>query len=126
MYYSDIGRGHSPPVNLGIQIMSDIKNRSIEIANIILSQLGGNRFIAMTGAKQMVAIPNGLQVKFPARFAAKGINCLQVVLLPSDTYLMRFLNVKPMNVKTVSEFSDVYCDQLQNIFTSETLLNTHL
>ncbi|UIS74681.1 hypothetical protein [Morganella phage Mecenats66] len=106
--------------------MSDIKNRSIEIANIILSQLGGNRFIAMTGAKQMVAVTDGLQLKLPARFAAKGINCLQVILLPSDTYRMRFLKVSKMNCKTVSEFDDVYCDQLQNIFTSETGLNTHL
>ena len=32
-------------------------------AQIILSQLGGNKFLAMTGAKNLVDIGNGLQFK---------------------------------------------------------------
>lgn len=34
---------------------------STTIAQTILTQLGGNRFLAMTGAKQLVDLGNGLQ-----------------------------------------------------------------
>lgn len=104
----------------------------IDIANTILSQLGGNRFIAMTGVKRhlLLAIKNGLQVKLPTRFAQKGINCVQIILDPSDTYTMKFIKLKKIKFdyssEVISEVNGVYWDQLQDIFTEETGLNTHL
>lgn len=41
------------------------------IAETILSQLGGRRFIAFTGAKEFVAIESGLMFRLPARLAKK-------------------------------------------------------
>ncbi len=57
------------------------------IAKTILEQLGGGRFMAMTGAKNMVAIENGLQFDLPRtrHYVKDGINKVQVVLDPSDT-----------------------------------------
>lgn len=104
----------------------------IDIANTILSQLGGNRFIAMTGVKRhlLLAIKNGLQVKLPTRFAQKGINCVQIILDPSDTYTMKFIKLKKIKFdyssEVISEVNGVYWDQLQAVFTEETGLNTHL
>ncbi|MEM8183787.1 hypothetical protein Q4R69_18865 [Morganella morganii subsp. sibonii] len=103
-----------------------MKLRNKEIATTILSQMGGNRFIAMTGAKYLCSITNGLQFKLPARFAANGINCIQVVLDPSDTYTMKFLKIRGMDCKIISEIQGLFFDQLQEVFTEKTGLNTSL
>ncbi|HAT5579011.1 TPA: hypothetical protein SMT61_003561 [Proteus mirabilis] len=100
--------------------------RNQEIATTILSQMGGNRFIVMTGAKYFVAIENGLQFKLPARFAINGINCVQVILDPSDTYTMRFLKIHGVNSKEIEKVEGLFFDQLQIIFTEKTGLYTHL
>ncbi|WP_323086607.1 hypothetical protein [Providencia alcalifaciens] len=100
--------------------------RNQEIATTILSQMGGNRFIVMTGAKHLGFIENGLQFKLPARFAAKGINCVQVILDPSDTYTMRFLKISRVNIEEVEKTEGLFFDQLQSTFTEQTGLYTHL
>ncbi|MGI9949502.1 hypothetical protein [Vibrio hyugaensis] len=46
--------------------MMSTKDARLRIANTILAQLGGNRFIVMTGAKQFVAIEQGLMFTLPA------------------------------------------------------------
>ena len=100
---------------------------SKQIAVTILSQLGGNKFIAMTGAKQFASMKNGgLIFKLPSNFAKNGINTVKIELMPSDTYDVTFFNIRGVNVKKVSFFTDVYCDQLQDIFTEATGLNTYL
>lgn len=103
-----------------------MSTRNQEIAKTILSQMGGNRFIVMTGAKYFVAIENGLQFKLPARFAIKGINCIQIILAPSDTYTMKFLKISGVNTKEVEEIEGLFFDQIQSTFTEQTGLYTHL
>lgn len=101
----------------------------MSVANTILQQLGGNRFVAMTGAKNLTSDGNALRFKLPARFAKDGINAVKVTLDPSDTYTMTFYSQKSaptFAVKVVAEFSDVYNDNLQNIFTKATGLETRL
>ncbi|MEX9892487.1 hypothetical protein AB7W78_18900 [Providencia rettgeri] len=100
--------------------------RNQEIANTILIQMGGNRFIAMTGAKYFAVIENGLQFKLPNRFANKGINCVQIILDPSDTYTMKFLKISGVNVREIEVIEGLFFDQLQLIFTEQTGLDTHL
>lgn len=107
------------------------------IATTILDQLGGNRFLVMTGCKNLVDLGNGIRMTIPKN--AGKANRLDIILdKASDSYTMRFYNYKPMKVnnktfavtdeKTVeiSTRDDVYCDQLQAIFTSETGMYTHL
>ncbi|WP_025154757.1 hypothetical protein [Morganella morganii] len=101
-------------------------SRNQDIATTILSQMGGNRFIAMTGAKHLGFITNGLQFKLPARFAANGINCIQVILDPSDTYTMKFLKIRGLDCKKIAEIQGLFFDQLQEVFTEKTGLNTSL
>ena len=109
-----------------------------EIANTILNQLGGGRFIVMTGSKDMIAIYNGLRMSL-AKNGSKA-NRLEITLNAMDTYDMRFyrytgprystrggqFKMYPEKVTTVKEYNDIYCDQLQEIFTSVTGLYTRL
>ncbi|CAH0531123.1 hypothetical protein [Vibrio hippocampi] len=100
------------------------------IAKTILEQLGGGRFMAMTGAKNMVAIENGLQFDLPRtrHYVKDGINKVQVVLNPSDTYTVLGLKWMPRKYefKELANQSGVYGDTLQAVFTDITGLDTRL
>ena len=92
------------------------------IAKTILQQLGGNKFIAMTGAKNLVDTGKGLKFKIGGG-AKKGISYVNITLNSMDTYDVQFMN---RNARLVSEFEDVYADNLQELFTSETGFYTSL
>lgn len=102
--------------------------RAQQIATTILNQLGGHRFLAMTGAKQLISLESGLQFSLPARFARKGINKVQVVLTGMDDYHLKFFryNSKSFDCPCLEEREGIYCDQLQDVFTAVTGLYTHL
>lgn len=92
------------------------------IARTILSQLGGNKFLVMTGAKSLTVHENGLSMRIPSKTA----NYLKITLEPNDTYTMEFKKIWGMKVKDVNKHTDVYCDMLQSIFTEETGFDTNL
>ena len=110
-----------------------------QIAVTILNQLGGNRFVAFTGAKDFTTIKNGLRFKI-GRNASKT-NRIEITLNGSDLYDMTFIKYRPFSVKvdhkkgevktieekveTIKEFKDVFFDQLQELFTEVTGLYTH-
>ena len=102
----------------------------MNVATIILQQLGGNKFNAMTGAKNHFADGNALQFKLPSNFAKDKINFVKIRLMPDDTYQMEFSNITMKRyvptVKQIKIIDNVYCDQLQTIFTEVTGLDTHL
>jgi hypothetical protein len=62
-------------------------------------------------------------VRFRLPKTSKGINTVEVVLEPSDTYQVRFLKATG---EPVSEYEGIHSDQLQELFTRETELDTHL
>ena len=101
-----------------------------QVSATILAQLGGNKFIVMTGSKNFVYGTNNsgndyitMQLttnKAKAKF-------LQITLLPSDTYHMEFIKIdRELNRKVVANHEGVYCDMLQDIFTQTTGLYTRL
>ena len=92
------------------------------VAKTILHQLGGRKFSVMTGGKAY-SLPNSLIVKFKG---SRRCNTLVVKLLDNDTYKVQFFRVSKTSNKEVSLFDGVYWDQLQEIFTSETGLDTTL
>ncbi|MBR5728838.1 MAG: hypothetical protein IKX61_01335 [Prevotella sp.] len=128
------------------------------IAQTILSQLGGRQFVAMTGAKNLVAMDNGLRFKI-GRNASRA-NLVKVILRGDDTYTMQFWQYRDFNPNTIlmrcfreglsreefnakakeaiekaqkaaepkllKEYAGIYCDQLQELFTDYTKLNTRL
>jgi hypothetical protein len=111
-----------------------------QIAETILSQLGGKRFVIMTGAKDIAFGPNGeLQFKLPKGTKNKA-NYVKIALdFGTDTYTMTFLKTLSTNeickriqekrndlIDTVKTVDMVYCDMLQDVFTSNTGLYTSL
>lgn len=100
------------------------------VANTILAQLGGRKFVAMTGAKNLLGEKNKLQFQIPRNFAKNGINSVVIELLPTDTYKMVFYKVGTARtmfaVTTVSEVDGLTFDQLQDVFTRTTGLYTSL
>jgi hypothetical protein len=95
------------------------------IAQTILQQLGGNKFIAMTGARDLAAGSNSLQFHF-AKGANKA-NICRVTLETTDTYMVQFFNRRAFDVRNVGDVKrGIYADQLQELFTAETGLLTRL
>lgn len=97
---------------------------STAIAQNILAQLGGNRFIAMTGAKQLVALPTGLQFSFP-RSAKNKANKVAIRLV-GDLYTVNFFSARGITIVDRREFEMIYGDRLAAIFTEQTGFDTHL
>ena len=126
--------------------------RNQEIANIILQQLGGNKFIAMTGARQFVAIECGIRFRIGRN--ATRTNMMRITLRGDDTYKMEFIYIRnlpnpyslmakylgkgmdPMEIErkvkqqtdlnklvtVLKEYDGIYCDQLKELFTDYTKL----
>lgn len=93
-------------------------------AQTILSQLGGNKFIAMTGAKNFCT--NGRDISFKVMRNASKVTHVNITLDPSDTYTVKFLKVRGCDIKTISEREGVYWDSLQSVFEQNTGLRTSL
>src|ERR1039458_2411264 len=93
----------------------------IQVAQTILNQLGGAQFAALTGARNFVSGADFLQFSLPSG-AKSHINKVRITLDPSDTYTVEFfnLNLRAGLCSLVSERSDIYCDNLQDLFESET------
>ena len=88
-----------------------------------LKQLGGNRFIAMTGAKNFAVGPKGAGFKIGRN--SKGINFVRIDL-KNDLYDMEFGQLRGGNLKIKSKVKQVYADQLQKMFTKHTGMYTSL
>jgi hypothetical protein len=101
---------------------------ALEVAQTILQQLGGRRFLTMTGARNLSGSANSLSFKLPR--AQRKITHVIITLTPADTYMMEFLNCrttpKRLIRETVASHTDVYAEDLDGIFTSETGLYTRL
>lgn len=101
-------------------------NKNMQIAETIRQQLGGGRFQAMTGARDFMAIEDGLQFRLPANFARDGVNVVRIKLMPTDTYQVRFLKVRATKVWECGTFENIYADSLQRTFKDRTGLDTRM
>lgn len=91
-------------------------------ANTILNQLGGNKFIAMTGAA-CYSDGNTLVAKFKG---SKVANIMYVTLNDADLYDVKICKFKGLDVKLVKEVNNAYADTLKAIFENTTGLRTSL
>tara|TARA_Y100000361_G_scaffold50022_1_gene43461 strand:+ start:435 stop:908 length:474 start_codon:yes stop_codon:yes gene_type:complete len=94
------------------------------VAKTILQQLGGNKFIAMTGAKNLGASSKSLSMKIGRN--SKSINYVVITLKSSDLYEIEFIRMRGAKRTVVKKVKGVYADQLQTIFTKYTGMNTRL
>ena len=100
------------------------------VAETILEQLGGSRFIAMTGFRNGVSYPRGLRFQMPRGFARGGIDLVEITLNEKDLYNITFMKkgtARNLYEPTmISQFEDVYNDSLRETFTRVTGLDTFL
>lgn len=100
--------------------MSNAAEQILEVPTTILAQLGGRRFMLMTGAVVM-GDANSLKVHFKGSTKA---NRVVITLDPSDTYTVEFFKYRAGAMRTVKSLSDVYAEDLQPIFEQVTGLYT--
>jgi hypothetical protein len=92
------------------------------IAQTILNQLGGNKFLAMTGAKNLVAGERELQMRF-------GLirRTMRIELAANDTYRVRLYRLtRGLEVHTVAAQDDVTNEMLVPVVERMTGLRTSL
>jgi hypothetical protein len=106
-------------------------------AGEILSQLGGRKFLAMTGSKNLFfgqetknSFNECAYLRMDLTRNSGNVNRLQITVDANDTYTMRFYNFKMVGVqvKVSNEriIEGVYCNMLQDVFTSVTGLYTSM
>ena len=107
-----------------------------KIGEVILEQLGGNKFVVMTGVNHLVSDKNSLTMFLPKN--RSKANRLKITLNWDDTYTMRFFRYSSprMNHKTmtyssekvteIEKFDGIYFDQLPELFTQVKGLYTRL
>jgi hypothetical protein len=100
------------------------KQTAIEIASTICEQLGGqNKLKLMLGASNFSFGSNG---ELTFRFKMfKPANHIKIALNAKDLYDITFLYISSITAKKqrfdeVKVYNDIYCDQLQEIFSSFT------
>ena len=113
-------------------IDDDCKAQRQACADTILAQLGGHRFVVMTGAKGFVNDGGTLKFTLPGgTFCKEGINRVSITLEDTDTYRMIFTRATgTRSIRhvyfPVSNVGNVYAENLQEVFTEHTGLATHL
>lgn len=94
----------------------------MKAANEILNQLGGNKFIAMTGAT-CYSDGNTLVSKFKG---SKVANIMYITLNENDLYDVKICKFKGMSIKTVKEINGTYANTLKPLFEKTTGLRASL
>jgi hypothetical protein len=106
--------------------MTSFGRSDVTIANTILSQLGGERLLAMTGAKFLLAHESALSFHLPSNFATNGINRVRIDLTAMDLYDMTFMRARGLKVFYQSKAEGLDCEQLRAAFTEATGLEVSL
>lgn len=101
------------------------------IAQTILQQMGGHRFVLTTGSKDFIGLGNGLLMSLSRN--KTSANRLEIIYDEGlDLYNMRFyrktFSKKTFESKTkdIAKYEGIYFDMLEEIFTEVTGLNTRL
>lgn len=100
----------------------------LTVAKTILQQLGGNRFRAMTGAKNFVGDDNSLSFRLPGGggFCRNNINAVRITLNGLDLYDVVYMRIRGSKVTVVEDVSNLYADMLCENFERVTGLATRL
>jgi hypothetical protein len=90
------------------------------VARSILDQLGGERFVAITGARELVGSADSLTFKIGVN--PKRVSQVRVTLTSADLYSVTFFRIG----KAPQIESDVYSNMLEAVFSERTGLYTQL
>lgn len=97
-----------------------------QVAGIILEQLGGNKFMVMVGAHNLLCSDEGcgtMMLKFKGSNVA---NYLKITLTSMDLYNVEFGKIWGGKYKVVKSVDGAYNDMLVRLFEETTGLYTKL
>lgn len=97
-----------------------------QVAYEALKALGANKFVAMTGAKNLVALDNGVQFTLPSKGVANKANLVRVTVNDKDLYCISFLRLTSTQYREIEAVDNIFVEDLQTIFTNKTGLLTTL
>ncbi|EGO4531881.1 hypothetical protein ITZ90_004999 [Escherichia coli] len=84
-----------------------MENNAKFVATEILNQLGGNRFIAMTGAKNFACFDEngecGLCFRLSSKFAMKGIHLVKIAYFHERRSLNNFHRDRVITFEQIAE-----------------------
>ena len=100
---------------------------ALAVANEILRQLGGRKFLVMTGAKKLVGDAyNGESLSFRVGKNPKGVSAILIKLNGLDLYDIQAYQIRNNQFTEKGRENNVYVEDLQQAFTRLTGINTHL
>lgn len=108
------------------KLLEKIEKRTLteDVGQEILRQLGGHRFVAMTGAKNFVTDKNSLSFRLPK--AKDRINFVVITLTGRDDYDVTFSRYANYETTEISHLNGIYADQLVDVIEKKTGLAFHL
>ncbi len=102
-----------------------------QIAATILRQIGGKRFVVMTGSHDFINLGNGLRMSLSRN--KTSANRLEIIYdAGADLYNMRFyrqsfsLKIFEVKIKDIKTYEGVYCDMLEDIFSDVTGMHLYM
>ena len=95
-----------------------------QTAETILAQLGGSRFMAMTGAKNIAG--DDTMIQFKVGRNNSGITNVRIVLNASDTYTVTYYRIRGISITEVGTDDCVFAEDLRRVFEGRTGLYTSL
>jgi len=98
----------------------------VSIGQTILQQLGGNKFIVMTGAKHFGYSDKDKTLSFKIGRNASKANYVRIKLTSMDLYDMTFIRIHGANYDELKTYEGLYADMLQSAFTEYTGMYTRL
>ncbi len=96
------------------------------VSKAILEQLGGARFIAMTGAKSFVGNDDRLVFRVPATMVRGRGTHVEIILNAADLYDIRLMKFRDFEPKIIDARENIFAADLQKIFTEMTGLDTNM
>jgi hypothetical protein len=96
-----------------------------EVAHTILKQLGGNKFLAMTGAKNLIYLKAGLQFDVSSRLTSNKANKIAIELV-DDLYTITCYKYRNLETKKLNSQVGISAQNLPQVFAKMTGLDTHL
>ena len=102
-----------------------------QIAATILQQIGGRRFVAMTGSHDFINLGNGLRMSLSRN--KTSANRLEIIYdAGADLYNMRFYRQSfsrktfEVKIKDIKTYEGVDCDMLEDIFSDVTGMHLYM
>lgn len=103
--------------------MNKLMNR--QIAANILSQLGGGKFLAMTGSNNIRFDSEALYMNLRKNQSKASFLKIEYDY-DDDLYLVSFMAIQKFELVSIKTVDGVYHDMLPGLFTSVTGFDTHL